>query len=262
MRFGCCIRTAEQMHVMAQAGYDFCELPAAAVRPFEDEAAALPALREIAAAPLRPEAFNVLVPAQLPIAGPKADLNVLRTYLRRAFPRMAQVGAALAVLGSGAARHIPDDVSRDRGLDQVADALSLAAEEAGHAGLELALEPLNRTESNVFNTLASSHAFIQDRGLGRVRLVADLHHIEVEREPLRHVVDAAPLLAHVQVADGGRKAPGGGGYDYPGFMRALRAAGYDRRISAECQWDDLAAQAAGALAFMRQQWEGSVPALA
>jgi D-psicose/D-tagatose/L-ribulose 3-epimerase len=262
MRFGCCVRTVEQIHVLAQAGYDFCELPAAAVHPFEDEAAALPALREIEAAPLRPESFNVLVPAQLPLAGPRADLHALRTYLRRAFPRMARAGAALVVLGSGAARRIPDEVSRDQGLEQLADAMSMAAEEASWAGLELALEPLNRSECNVFNTLAESQAFIQDRGLGNVRLVADLHHIEMESEPLRNVVEARPLLAHVQVADGRRKAPGGGGYDFPGFMRALRETGYDRRISAECQWDDLAGQAAGALAFMRQQWEGSVPALA
>jgi hypothetical protein len=38
-------------------------------------------------------------------------------------------------------------------------------------------------------------------------------------------------------------------------MAALREAQYDRRISAECQWEDLAGQAAGALAFMRTQWE-------
>jgi D-psicose/D-tagatose/L-ribulose 3-epimerase len=258
VRFGCCVRSVEQTHILAEAGYDFCELPAAAVHPFEDEATALPALREIEGAPLRPESFNVLVPAQLPLAGPKADLDALRVYLRRAFPRMAQAGAALVVLGSGAARRIPDEIPRDRGLDQLADAVSVAAEEAGRAGLELALEPLNRTECNVFNTLAESQAFIRERGLKNVRLVADLHHIEMESEPTRHVVEAGSLLAHVQVADGGRKAPGGGGYDFPGFMRALREVGYDRRISAECQWDDLAAQAAGSLAFMRQQWEAAV----
>ena len=68
-------------------------------------------------------------------------------------------------------------------------------------------------------------------------------------------MQAAPLLAHVHVADGGRRAPGVGGYDYASFMGALRRAGYDRRISAECQWEDLAAQAPGALAFMCEQWD-------
>jgi hypothetical protein len=40
-------------------------------------------------------------------------------------------------------------------------------------------------------------------------------------------------------------------------MRALRAASYDRRISSECAWEDLGAQAAGALAYMRQSWDAA-----
>ena len=111
MRFGCCVGP-DQIDVLARAGYDFCELPARAVLPLEDDAAALPALRQIAAAPLRPEAFNALVPAELPMVGPRADLEALRTYLRRAFGRMAQLGAEVAVLGSGGARRIPDGMPR------------------------------------------------------------------------------------------------------------------------------------------------------
>jgi hypothetical protein len=54
MRFGCCV-DVDQVSILAQAGYDFCELPARAVRPLDDEGAALPALRALAALPLRPE---------------------------------------------------------------------------------------------------------------------------------------------------------------------------------------------------------------
>src|SRR3954471_11792859 len=100
MRFGCCV-APDQIDLIARAGYDFCELPAAAVQPFEDDAAALPALRAIAAAPLRPEAFNVLIPAKLPLVGPHVDRVALRAYLRRAFGRMVQLGGAAVVLGSG-----------------------------------------------------------------------------------------------------------------------------------------------------------------
>ena len=254
MRFGCCVNQ-EQIDIIAQAGFDFCELPARSVLPFEDDAAAMPVLRALEAAPLRPEAFNVLVPAQLPMVGPQADFAALRTYLRRAFERMVRLGGAVVVLGSGAARRIPDGMPRDRALDQLAEALALAADEAGRAGIELALEHLNRGESNVFTGLAECQAFVEERGLGGLRLLADLHHLEVEHEPLSSVTAAGPLLAHVHVADGGRRAPGSGGYDYAGFMDALHAAGYDRRISAECGWDDLQSQAAGALVFMRQSWQ-------
>jgi sugar phosphate isomerase/epimerase len=255
MRFGCCVAPA-QIDILARAGYDFCELPAAAVQPFEGDAAALPALRALADAPLRPEAFNVLVPATLPMVGPHVDRDALRAYLRRTFGRMVQLGGAVVVLGSGGARRIPAGMPRAQALDQLADSLALAADEAGRAGIELALEHLNQNECNVFTTIAECQAFIEQRALAGLRLLADLHHLELEHEPLDNVIAAAPLLAHVHVADGGRRAPGVGGYDYAGFMAALRRALYDRRISAECQWEDLATQAADALAFMKASWVG------
>jgi D-psicose/D-tagatose/L-ribulose 3-epimerase len=254
MRFGCCV-PADKIDILARAGYDFCELQARSVLPFDDDAAALPALRQIAAAPLRPEAFNVLIPAELPLVGPRADLEALRAYLRRAFGRMAQLGGVVAVLGSGAARRIPDGMPRAQALDALAEALALAADEASHAGITLALEHLNQGETNVFISLAECQTFIQERGLAGLQLLADLYHLELERELLADVVAAGPLLAHIHVAGGGRRAPDVPGYDYPGFMAALRAAGYDRRISAECSWEDLEVQAAGALAFMRSRWD-------
>lgn len=258
MRFGCCVSTREQIDVLARAGFAFCELPASAVHPFEDDAAALPFLRELERAPLRPESFNVLVPPQLPLAGLKVDPIALRAYLRRTFSRMVGLGAQVVVLGSGGARRIPEDVPREQGMDQLANSLALALEEATRAGITLALEHLNRGETNTFNSIAESQAFIRARGLADMRLLVDLHHIELEHEPMRDVVDAAPLIAHAHVADGGRRAPGAGGYDYAGFMRALRESGYDRRISAECSWENLGAQAFGALDFMRRSWEQAV----
>jgi len=258
MRFGCCVQP-DQIALLAQAGYDFCELPARAVLPFEDDTTALPALRAIAAAPLRPEAFNVLVPPELPLAGPRADVGALRAYLQRAFNRMAQLGGSVVVLGSGGARRIPDEMPRAQALDQLADALALAADEAARAGIELALEPLNRAECNVFTSLAEARTFIQERGLAGLRLIADLHHIEMEHEPLSEVVAAAPWLAHVHVAGGGRRPPHVAGYDYAGFMAALQSIHYDLRISVECTWDDLNGEVSDVLAFMRQQWQRVEP---
>lgn len=255
MRFGVCVATPEEIAIIAHAGFDFCELPARAVQPFESDAVALPALRTLAAAGLPAEAFNVLVPGELPLCGPNADHVALRAYATRVFNRMAQLGGKVVVLGSGGARRIPDDFPRGVALDQLAAAIALLAEEAGHNGIALALEHLNRAESNVFNTVVESQTFLAERGLDQARLLVDLHHLELEHEPFDHVLKAAPLIAHVHVADGGRNAPGLGGYDYAGFMVAVKQSGYNRRISAECRWNDLAAQAEGALAFMRAQWE-------
>lgn len=255
MRFGCCV-APEAVGIIADAGFDFCELPARSVVPLEDDRTARPTLDALAAARLRPEAFNVLVPPQLPLVGSHVDRDALQTYLRRAFGRMVALGGAVVVLGSGGARRIPDGMPRDHALDQLAQSLDLAAREATSAGIDLALEHLNQGESNVFTSLAECQAFVAERGID-MHVLADLHHLELEHESLDAVVAAAPLLAHVHVADGGRRAPGAGGYDYAGFMQRLRAIGYDQRISAECSWDDLEREAPAALQFMRDQWRAA-----
>lgn len=253
MRFGCC-GSPEQIGIIAAAGFDYCELPARAVLPLEDDAVALPALRAIAAAPIRPEAFNVLVPAEIRMCGPVVDLDLLRSYLRRAFVRMVSLGGAAVVLGSGGARRIPEDWPRDRALDQLAEALTVAGEEASNAGITLTLEHLNQKECNVFTSLAECQQFIEQRKLVGVHLLADLYHIEVEHEPLEHIVAAGALIRHVHTAGGGRGAPQTPGYDYAGFTRALHTIGYDARISAENSWENLEAQAPEALAFMKAGW--------
>jgi D-psicose/D-tagatose/L-ribulose 3-epimerase len=250
MRYGCCVDT-DQIAAVAAAGFDFCELPARAVKPFEDDTAALPALRAISAMPIQPESFNVLIPGELKLCGPNVDLIALRTYLQRAFSRMVSLGGAVAVLGSGAARHIPAAWPYKQALDQLADALALAGEEASRAGILLALEHLNRDECNVFNTITECQEFIISRGLNGVYLLADLFHLEKEHEPLANVAAAGSLLVHVHTAGGGRGAPHIAGYNYAGLLAVLGDIGYNARISAECSWEDFAAQAPAALAYMR-----------
>src|SRR5687767_11464764 len=144
MRFGVCVKSVDEIQILADAGFDFCELPAASVLPFEDDDTAEPALRAFEAAPLRAEAFNILVPAKLPLTGPDVDLDAVRTYLQRAFARMVRLGGSAVVLGSGAARRIPDGWPREYGLDQLAVALEVAGEEAARAGIQLCLEHLNQ----------------------------------------------------------------------------------------------------------------------
>jgi D-psicose/D-tagatose/L-ribulose 3-epimerase len=257
MRYGVCVGLPDQIAALARAGFDFCELPAQAVMPFVNDTAAEPIIRQFEEAALRPESFNVLVPPALPLVGPNVDQAALRQYLSRAFKRMVRLGAPVVVLGSGGARRIPADLPRYWALKQLAESLALVLEEANRAGIEVALEHLNRQECNVFNSIAESQEFIADHKLDGMRLLVDLHHIEMEHEPLEDVLAAAPLIAHVHVADGNRQPPGGGGYNYAGFMQALCQAGYDRRISAECLWTDLPAQAPAALAFMRQSWQAT-----
>lgn len=106
----------------------------------------------------------------------------------------------------------------------------------------------------------AKQAGIDGHGGGAPCVPVAFSHLEVEREPFDHIPPAGSRLLHVHVADTGRLHPGSGSYDYMGFYRALRKAGYDARISIECNWRDFLREIAPAMRFVRQSWEGSLSA--
>jgi sugar phosphate isomerase/epimerase len=63
-----------------------------------------------------------------------------------------------------------------------------------------------------------------------------------------------PLFAHTHIAEKEtRSAPGVKGDDFHPFLKALRAGGYDHRMSLECGFGDFAAEIGPSLKALRQQ---------
>lgn len=253
MEFGCCVSTLDQVAALEAVGADFYELPAARLVMGSTEAVTFDRLvRQAAGLRLRPRAYNVLLPAEIKVVGPEAEPTQIEDYLRVAFDRMRRLGGQVVVFGSGRSRSIPDSVSRASGLDQLASVLRLTGELAHDHGMVLALEPLRREESNVFNTLLESATFIREHRLARVRLLADLYHMLAEDEPFSALSSCTELLVHVHVAARDRRPPGNGDADLAGFFRALRAAGYRGDCSIEARWDDFARQLAPSIDAVRE----------
>jgi sugar phosphate isomerase/epimerase len=80
-----------------------------------------------------------------------------------------------------------------------------------------------------------------------------LTHWALEQDSVEDVVAAGSLLRHTHIAAyRTRLAPGAEPCDLIPFFRALKAGGYDGRLSIECTWADLPGQAAGALAELER----------
>ncbi|GIV79962.1 sugar phosphate isomerase/epimerase [Litorilinea aerophila] len=257
MEFGCCCRV-EESEIAQAAGFDFIECTVVSLEPEQDEAAFAPILERYRAAALPVRAFNVFLPRDLKIVGPAVDWPRVERYVRTALQRVHTIGADRVVFGSGGARQVPDGFSRDEAVQQIVRFLRLAGEVAAPLGITIAIEPLNRRESNIINSVAEGVAFARQADHPAVRVLADFYHMEEEDEPLETLVENGPWLAHVHVADSGRLAPGTGEYPYADFVARLKEAGYgsgpSQRISVECRWRDFAAEAPAAAAFLRQAW--------
>jgi len=140
---------------------------------------------------------------------------------------------APAIIGSMQGRS-DGEVSAEAAADHLAAALATLGQRAAGLGQVLLYEPLNRYESNLFNRQADAAAFLAARGLGTVRLLCDLFHMNIEEADLAATLGGlGPRVGHVHWADSNRRAMGLG-HTAPGpVVAALRGIGYDGFLSAE-----------------------------
>ncbi|GAA4103204.1 sugar phosphate isomerase/epimerase family protein [Nonomuraea soli] len=94
---------------------------------------------------------------------------------------------------------------------------------AAEHGVRLAVEPLNRYETSLINTVEQAlEALPEEAGL-----TLDTYHLNIEeKDPAAAVRLAADRIAHVQVCGTDRGAPGQDRFAWPDFTAALDAAGY------------------------------------
>ncbi|WP_203137541.1 sugar phosphate isomerase/epimerase family protein [Microbacterium sp. JZ31] len=110
---------------------------------------------------------------------------------------------------------------------QLRRSLRPLVDEAAEAGLMLAVEPLNRYETSVINTVEQGLDALDPllgSGLG---LALDTYHLNIEeKRPDTAIRAAAGHIAHVQVCGSDRGAVGDDHTDWPGIMDALDDVAY------------------------------------
>jgi len=208
-------------------------------------------------APLPVLACNLLVPGQLKITGPDANLEKLRDYMTRVTQRAGKVGAKILVFGSAGARQIPEGFDRNKAKQQIIAFAKMSAELAGGQGVTIVVEPLNRRESNVVNSVAEGMEYVSAVNHPNFKCLVDSYHFWLENEPLENLRKAMKSIAHVHRADKeGRVAPGlSGKSDYRPFFKVLREGGYYGMISVESAPFDIPKDGAKILATIKEQWE-------
>jgi sugar phosphate isomerase/epimerase len=116
------------------------------------------------------------------------------------------------------------------------DTLGAAAERGAQQGVRLALEPLNRYETDIVQTAAEGLALIEEVGHSHLGLLLDTYHVNIEEVSLYDCfrqAAAADRLWHVHLGDSNRLPPGQGHIDFRGILATLREIGYQGYLSAE-----------------------------
>lgn len=117
--------------------------------------------------------------------------------------------------------------------DWAVEGLREVYDHAESAGVVLALEPLNRFETNFLNRHDQALLLAEEVG-PNCGICLDAFHINIEeRDPYKAIFNAGDRLVDFHVADNNRMAPGMGSYDWLKIVGTLRAIGYDGALTVE-----------------------------
>jgi D-psicose/D-tagatose/L-ribulose 3-epimerase len=160
-----------------------------------------------------------------------------QAYLHACVRMAARVGASV-VAGPiyapvGRTWHL-DPGDRRQTIGRLVEALKPAADDAAKHGVVLAVEPLNRYETSLINTVEQALEVIEAVGSPGCGLLVDTFRMNIEEKDVGAAIrSAGPHLAHIQVCGNDRGAPGNDHIDWPAVAEAVRDVGYVGPISIE-----------------------------
>ena len=252
MKIGFCAKI-DRIGEVAAAGFDYIELPVSEAAAWTEEEFET-ALAKVREAGVPAPAFNVLFPGTLELLNPGTSDEAIAAYLRPAFSRVRRLGGKVVVFGSGKSRMRPDGMPYDEAFRRLTEVARLIGGIAREYGLVIAIEPLNRGETNMINSVAEGACLRAAVNHPNVQLLADYYHIALERH------DPADLkrlggIAHCHIAtEIGRKAPTEAERGFSILFSAMKQTGYPGLVSVEGRCDDLPKDGPVTVALLKGLW--------
>ena len=120
-----------------------------------------------------------------------------------------------------------------------------AADRAAEADLILALEPLNRFECYILNTMADTKDYVRRVDRPNFGGLYDTFHANIEeQDPIGCIALTGDVIKHVHISENDRGTPGDGHIDFEATCKMLRTVGYDGWLTIEAFGKSLPALAA------------------
>ncbi|MDR1602651.1 MAG: sugar phosphate isomerase/epimerase [Tannerella sp.] len=241
------------------AGYDFFEPTVSAfLSPAESDSVFMSHLAEMKRLNAKPVSCIIFLPGDYTIVGEAPRHDDIVDWGEKTFRRANQAGIRYIVFGSGGARRVPEGFDREKAMQQFIAVCKRLAPVAQKQDVTLVVEPLNRAETNLINSLQEGAAVVEAVDHPNVRLLCDIYHMMRENEPASEIVKYGKYIRHCHIAEKEtRSAPGTNGDDFRPYFAALKQIGYRGCISIECSWDDFSSRLAPALEYMKRQFDES-----
>lgn len=98
-------------------------------------------------------------------------------------------------------------------------------------GVYLYLEPLNRYQDHMLNTIHDAVKIIEEGAFDMVRITGDFYHMSIEEDDISEsLIKYSKYFGHIHIAENHRYQPGTGSIDFKRHMKTLKDIGYDGAV--------------------------------
>lgn len=130
--------------------------------------------------------------------------------------------------------HIEDPIERQKEWQRAVSGIKEMAEAAQKKGVKLALEPLNRFETDMINVVSQGLRFIDETGMENVGLHLDAFHMHLEEKDSADAIrKAGKKIFHFHACENDRGIPGTGQVRWNEIAKALKDINYQGPVVIE-----------------------------
>ena len=118
--------------------------------------------------------------------------------------------------------------SHEGDVKAIIDSLTELEKVAQETDTYIYLEPLNRYQDHMLNTLADAVSIIDAGNFKRVKITADFYHMAIEEDDISESLRKyKEYIGHIHIAENHRYQPGTGSIDWARHMETLKEIGYE-----------------------------------
>lgn len=160
-----------------------------------------------------------------------------RKYILWLIDAAAQLGSETVcgpMYSSVGKDHIEDPVERQKEWQKAVSEIKEMAEAAQKKGVLLAMEPLNRFETDMINVVSQGLKFIDETGMENVGFHLDTFHMHLEEKDSADAIrKAGKKIFHFHACENDRGVPGTGQVRWKEIAKALKDIDYQGPIVIE-----------------------------
>jgi sugar phosphate isomerase/epimerase len=151
------------------------------------------------------------------------DIENSITHIKSVIDLAVDIGTNVIVVGGGGSRSTKSFQNKSEIEKNLIKIFSITGGYALEKNVFLAIEALNRYETNFINTLKEAKHFADKTNCPNIKIMGDTFHMNIEEISIPQAIEETDEnLIHLHFADSNRLAPGEGHIDFKSIIHTLK----------------------------------------